>query len=156
MKLRLLAFGKLKNRAYRRLSEDYLERIKKFFPMSMEEIAEEPYSPKVGVKALAKEEERLLKRLKSHTYLILLDEKGQSMGSAAWAKKLEGFFNAGYSELAWAIGSAYGVSENLKKRAKETWSLSKLTFPHEMARVVFLEQLYRALSINKGLPYHHE
>ena len=103
-----------------------------------------------------KEEKNLMKRIKKPSYLILLDETGKEMASQDWAKKLEGFFNSGLSEISWIIGSSYGVADSLKGSVQETWSLSRLTLPHEMARVFFLEQLYRAMTIKQGLPYHHE
>ncbi|MCB1214718.1 MAG: 23S rRNA (pseudouridine(1915)-N(3))-methyltransferase RlmH, partial [Deltaproteobacteria bacterium] len=135
---------------------DYLNRIQKFCPMLLEEIPEEAWNPKQKLQALKKEEKNLMKRIKKPSYLILLDETGKEMASQDWAKKLEGFFNSGLSEISWIIGSSYGVADSLKGSVQETWSLSRLTLPHEMARVFFLEQLYRAMTIKQGLPYHHE
>lgn len=95
------------------------------------------------------------KYLKGVDHLILLDEHGPQMGSIALSKHLQGLMNRGLKHTAYLVGGPYGFDETLRAQAHGTWSLSKLTFPHELIRVCALEQLYRAHTILKGEPYHH-
>jgi 23S rRNA (pseudouridine1915-N3)-methyltransferase len=101
------------------------------------------------------EGELILKRLKPHHALVLLDEKGKMLSSPQWAMQLQQFMNMGTKTLVLLIGGAYGVSEDVKKRAQQTWSLSNLVFPHQLVRLIVAEQLYRSLSILNNSPYHH-
>ena len=95
------------------------------------------------------------KCLKGVDHLILLDEHGPQMGSIQLSNHLQGLMNRGLKHTAFLIGGAYGFDPSLRQRAHATWSLSKLTFPHELIRVCAAEQLYRAHTILKGEPYHH-
>ncbi len=103
-----------------------------------------------------KEEELILKKLQAHHYLILLDEKGQQLNSVQWAQQFQQCMNQGTKTLVILIGGAFGVSENIQQKAKQTWSLSKLVFPHQLVRLILAEQIYRAFSILNHSPYHHE
>lgn len=102
------------------------------------------------------EEELLLKRLQPHHYLILLDERGKQHSSTEWAKQLQQLMNLGTKTIVILIGGAFGVSDAIKQRAQQTWSLSNLVFPHQLVRLMVAEQLYRAYSILNNSPYHHE
>ena len=95
------------------------------------------------------------KYLKGVDHLILLDEHGPQMGSIQLSKHIQGLMNRGLKHTAFLVGGAYGFDPSLRQRAHATWSLSKLTFPHELIRVCAAEQLYRAHTILKGEPYHH-
>ena len=88
-------------------------------------------------------------------HLVLLDEHGPQMGSIQLAKHLQGLMNRGLRHTAFLVGGPYGFDPSLRARAHSTWSLSKLTFPHELIRICAAEQLYRAHTILKGEPYHH-
>lgn len=101
------------------------------------------------------EEELILKKLAPHHYLILLDERGKQLDSIQWSKQFQQLMNQGTKTLVLLIGGAYGVSENVKKAAKQTWSLSALVFPHQLVRLILAEQVYRTLSILNNSPYHH-
>jgi 23S rRNA (pseudouridine1915-N3)-methyltransferase len=101
------------------------------------------------------EEELILKKLQSHHYLILLDERGKQLSSVQWSQHFQQLMNMGTKTLVILIGGAYGVSENIKKQAKQTWSLSQLVFPHQLVRLIVAEQVYRAFSILNNSPYHH-
>lgn len=103
-----------------------------------------------------REGEALLATIKPGDYLVLLDEKGTHYTSRKWAKKLQQIMNSGPRHLVFVIGGAYGFSDAVYKRAQTMWSLSQLTFPHDLVRVIFAEQLYRAFSILHNMPYHHE
>ena len=101
------------------------------------------------------EGELVLKKLQPHHYLILLDEKGKQLTSPQWAHQFQQCMNQGTKTLVLLIGGAYGVTENIKKRANQCWSLSNLVFPHQMVRLIVSEQVYRAFSILNNSPYHH-
>jgi 23S rRNA (pseudouridine1915-N3)-methyltransferase len=102
------------------------------------------------------EEEMILKKLQSSHYLILLDERGKSLDSVQWSQQFQQCMNQGVKTLVILIGGAFGVTENVKKAAKQTWSLSSLVFPHQLVRLIVAEQVYRAFSILNHSPYHHE
>lgn len=114
-----------------------------------------------NVSALSREEikqkegELLLKNVKDGDRLVLLDERGEEFTSLKFAAKLEKMLQGG-SDIVFAVGGAYGFSEPVYARADGLISLSRMTFPHQMVRVIFAEQIYRAFTILKGEPYHHE
>lgn len=97
----------------------------------------------------------ILDLLKKDDYLVLLDERGKEMSSEGLAGFLEQRANEGQKNLVFLVGGAFGVSEEVRKRAQFTWSLSKLVFPHQLVRLILAEQLYRACSIIRNEKYHH-
>lgn len=101
------------------------------------------------------EEELILKRLQPHHYLILLDERGKKLDSVQWSQQFQNLMNQGTKTLVILIGGAFGVSDAVKEKARQTWSLSPLVFPHQMVRLIVAEQVYRAFSILNHSPYHH-
>lgn len=101
------------------------------------------------------EEELILKRLQPNHYLILLDERGKKLDSVQWSQQFQNLMNQGTKTLVILIGGAFGVSDAVKEKAKQTWSLSPLVFPHQMVRLIVAEQVYRAFSILNHSPYHH-
>ena len=101
------------------------------------------------------EEELILKKLQSHHYLILLDERGKKLDSIQWSQQFQNLMNQGTKTLVILIGGAFGVSDAVREKAKQTWSLSPLVFPHQMVRLIVAEQVYRAFSILNNSPYHH-
>ena len=102
-----------------------------------------------------KESEGILKRVGEKDVLILLDEKGKELSSVEFAKTLTHYQNISTKNLVFVIGGAYGFSDEVYNRANMKMALSKMTFPHQLVRVIFLEQLYRAFTILKGEKYHH-
>lgn len=161
MKIKILAIGKVKKGPILGLCQDYLQRIAHWNSIEVHEIS----SPVASVKtprsqALNQEAVAIEKVLKksnsSDTLLVSLDEKGVALTSEKLAHRLEDWLALPKSELIFLIGGAYGLSEKLKEQAFMLLSLSKLTLPHQLARVVLLEQIYRAFSIIKKTPYHHE
>ncbi len=106
-------------------------------------------------RAKLQEEEMLLKKLQPTHYLILLDEKGKLLTSPQWAQQFQQCMNQGVKTAVILIGGAFGVTENVKKRANQCWSLSALVFPHQLVRLMVAEQVYRAFSILNNSPYHH-
>jgi len=107
------------------------------------------------IRTKAQEEELLLKKLQAHHYLILLDEKGKALGSPQWATHFQQCMNQGTKTLVLLIGGAFGVTDNIKARAQQIWSLSPLVFPHQLVRLIVAEQVYRSFSILNNSPYHH-
>jgi 23S rRNA (pseudouridine1915-N3)-methyltransferase len=101
------------------------------------------------------EEELILKKLQPQHYLILLDERGKQLNSIQWSEQFQQRMNQGVKTLVLLIGGAYGVSDGVKKKASQTWSLSGLVFPHQLVRLIVAEQVYRAFSILNNAPYHH-
>lgn len=103
-----------------------------------------------------KEGESILAKITNQEYVVLLDEKGKSFTSVSFANWINQKINENISILTFVIGGAYGFSKDLYERANQKISLSEMTFSHQLVRVIFLEQLYRAHTILKGEPYHHE
>lgn len=101
------------------------------------------------------EEELILKRLQPNHYLILLDERGKKLDSVQWSQQFQSLMNQGTKTLVILIGGAFGVSDAVKEKARQTWSLSPLVFPHQLVRLIVAEQVYRAFSILNHSPYHH-
>ena len=114
-----------------------------------------PHSPREGVQAREEESERLLKQLKPHDFVVLLDETGKQLTSPALSNLCEARFVLA-EHLVFVIGGAYGVDNLLVRRANLVWSLSDLVFPHQLVRLLLTEQLYRAQQIARGNSYHHE
>jgi 23S rRNA (pseudouridine1915-N3)-methyltransferase len=136
-----------------RLCAKYIQRIEKLHPMKLELI------PAARVKDAQQQKEKetaaILKLLKPGDELVLCDERGQTFNSMAFAKFLDKEFSISRGRLILAIGGAYGFTDEALQRYRKI-KLSDFTFPHHLARLVLVEQLYRGLSILKGSPYHHE
>ena len=101
------------------------------------------------------EEEMILKKLQPNHYLVLLDERGKQLTSPQWAQQFQQCMNQGTKTLVILIGGAFGVTDAVKKRANQCWSLSNQVFPHQLVRLIVAEQVYRAFSILNNSPYHH-
>ncbi len=149
MKLAVLASGKLREKYAKLACELYQPRIRRLSPFELIEIPE----PK-GADA-EKSGARLVSRLKPGDRVVLLAPGGREYTSEAFARKLGEAQAAGRGRLVFVVGGPYGAGRDLEDRADEKMSLGKLTLPHELARVVLLEQIYRGLTILRGLPYHH-
>lgn len=106
--------------------------------------------------AKKQEEELILKRLQPQHHLVLLDERGKMHNSIQWANQMQQMMNQGVKTMVLLIGGAYGVTDAVRARAKQTWSLSALVFPHQLVRLILAEQVYRGLSILNNSQYHHE
>ena len=114
-----------------------------------------PHSTHEGLTARQDESERILSRLKPTDYVIVLDERGTAIGSPALSGRLDEQFTAS-RDVVMIVGGAYGVTDELRARAQLVWSLSPLVFPHQLVRLILIEQLYRAQEIARGHPYHHQ
>jgi len=136
-------------------SEDYSRRLRRYFPVDTIEISEENINRLSRGEVLSREGDRILKRLPADAYVISLDrEKGKQLPSERVADKLEDFGVSGHGHVAFAIGGPLGLSPEVVRRSQELWSFGPITLPHALARVVLLEQLYRAVKIQRGEKYH--
>jgi len=157
MKITLLTVGKTDIKWVKEGLEMYVSRLKHYINFELTEIPELK-----NVSALSKEQiklkegELILKHLKPADFLVLMDEKGKEFRSIQFASMLEEKLNRGGRDMVFVIGGAYGFSESVYSRADDKISLSKMTFSHQLVRTIFAEQLYRAFTIMKGEPYHHE
>ncbi|MEO6050612.1 MAG: 23S rRNA (pseudouridine(1915)-N(3))-methyltransferase RlmH [Pyrinomonadaceae bacterium] len=148
MKFRFIWIGKTKDKNYRTLQEEYLQRLSHFVKCEVVEIRDS--APHEGKETEGK---RILEKLNQSSFVCLLDVTGRSLSSPELSKEVEKWQNAGTKEISFIIGGAEGIAPQVAARADTVLSLSFLTFTHEMARVVMLEQLYRAYTIIKGFPY---
>ena len=150
----LVSVGKPKGWAAE-ASEDYAKRLRRYFPVNIIEVAEEDMNRRSYKDVLAAEGERILKRLPKEAYVISLDrEKGKQHPSERLALKLEDLGASGRSHVAFVIGGPLGLSPDVLRRSNELWSLGSITLPHALARVVLLEQLYRAEKMHRNEKYH--
>ena len=136
-------------------SEDYSKRLRRYFPVDIIEVAEENINLRSREEVLSREGDRILKRLPADAYVISLDrEKGKQLPSERLAEKLEDFGVSGRGHIALAIGGPLGLSPEVLRSSRELWSFGPITLPHALARVVLLEQIYRAVKIQRGEKYH--
>ena len=157
MKIALLTVGKTDRDWVKQGLDTYVSRLKHYIPFSINEIPElKNVSAMSRDQIKAKEGELILKSIKPTDDVILLDEHGKEYSSTEFASLLQNKINYEGKDIVFVIGGAYGFSEQVYKRANSKISLSRMTFSHQMVRAIFAEQIYRAFTIMKGEPYHHE
>lgn len=157
MKITLLTVGKTDRDWVRQGLDIYVSRLKHYIPFILTEIPElKKVSALSRDQIKIKEGELILKNLKPTDDVILLDEHGKEYTSVQMARILQDKISYGCKDIVFIIGGAYGFSDAVYARADSKISLSKMTFSHQMVRTIFAEQLYRAFTIIKGEPYHHE
>lgn len=150
--MRIIAIGKKHEKWVLNGIELFEKRLKKPFNLSWDIL---PHSNFAEEKAREEETQRILAKIKPSDFVILLDERGKNISSPELAKIFSnGFVNS--QNFVIVIGGAFGVTEELRKRANFVWSLSKLVFPHQIVRLILVEQIYRAQEISSGGKYHHE
>lgn len=150
MRIRFIWPGKTKDERLRSLIAEYLKRLQRFVRCDVIETRDVSSSDRAGVE---KESRRLLEAIPQRSFAILLDVNGREWSSTELAGELQRWENDSVKELAIVIGGQDGVNAEVMDRAQKRWRLSRLTLTHEMARVIAIEQLYRAYTINRGLPY---
>ena len=155
MKIKYVAIGKTVGPYGLEEVQTYVKRIQHFIPFEFIELKEIKYNKHNRENALLAEEISILKHVRGRDALILFDEKGKQMDSKVFAQFISKQTMLESGTLVFCLGGAYGFSESLRKRAKRMVSLSPMTFPHQLARVIALEQLYRAYTIINHHPYHH-
>ncbi len=150
----IVAVGRLKGWAAEGC-DDYLTRLRRYFPVEVVEVPEEDMNRRTAEEVLAAEAQRLLKRLPDRAHVVALDrERGKSLSSEDLARKLDALGGSGRSHVAFVLGGPLGLSPGVLDQADERLSLGPITLPHALARVVLLEQLYRASKIERGEKYH--
>lgn len=156
MQIKLIAIGKTDNKNLQTLIEDYQKRLSFYIKFELDLI------PDIKeVKNLSEEQQKvkegqlILQKIQSGDHLILLDENGKSFSSEAFSEFLQKKMNSGLKTLVFVIGGPYGFSEEVYRKADGKISLSAMTFSHQMIRLFFVEQLYRAFTILRNEPYHH-
>lgn len=158
MNLQLLCVGKLKEKYLRQGCDEYIKRIQPYAKLSIVEISEEksqePLSRNEKATLLQKEARRIEKHIHPNTYLIALAIEGKTFASEQLAKKIDQLTTYGQNHLTFVIGGSYGLSPELLQRANLQLSFSPLTFPHQLMRLILLEQIYRICKINRGETYH--
>jgi 23S rRNA (pseudouridine1915-N3)-methyltransferase len=156
MKITLLAIGKTDNRNLQNLMDDYNKRLNFYVSFSLEVIPDIKNAKNLSeTQQKQAEGEEILKKIIPADTLILLDENGKAFSSVGFSDFLQKKMNSGLKNLVFVIGGPYGFSEELYARANGKVSLSAMTFSHQMVRLFFIEQLYRAFTILRNEPYHH-
>lgn len=150
LSVRVIAVGKVREAYLRDGLAEYLKRLR---PYAKAEIIEIPDEPDEDPKAMLREGEKILSRLASDEYLIALDRQGMHLSSQEFATAVLDWEMTGKKPV-FVIGGSCGLADEVLKRADENWSFSKLTFPHQLFRVMLVEQLYRAFKIARGEKYH--
>ena len=157
MKITLLTVGKTDKDWVRQGMDIYVSRLKHYIPFSVVEIPElKNVSALTKDQIKTKEGDLILKQIKPTDDLILMDERGKEYTSVEFAKVIQDKISYAGKDMVYVIGGAYGFSDAVYQRANSKISLSRMTFSHQMVRAIFVEQIYRAFTIMKGEPYHHE
>ena len=157
MKVTLICVGKVKEKFYRDAIKEYEKRLGAYIKLNTIEISDE----KVKVEndseialAMEKEGNNILSKIKDNQYVITLEILGKNLSSEEFASKIDNLMLTGKSDVSLVIGGSYGLSDSVKKRSDFALSFSRMTFPHQMMRVILLEQVYRAYRIITGASYH--
>ena len=151
IKVNIICVGSIKEKFFTQAVEEYMKRLSRFCSLNIVEVQEEASEKSVS-KKIEKESNKLINALKG--VVFLLDRQGQMISSEGLAESLDKVTSQGASEVSFVIGGSNGVSEALKEKSKHIISFGKVTYPHQLFRVVLLEQIYRAFTINSNLPYH--
>lgn len=158
MKITVIAVGKIKEGFYREALLEYQKRLSRYCSLEIREVEDERTPDKISdtekETILKKEEERIEKLLPAGAYVITLEIEGKSFTSEAFAQEISDLGLRGQSHIVFVIGGSLGLHNTIKKRADLAVSFSKMTFPHQLMRVVLLEQIYRVFRIIHGEPYH--
>lgn len=156
MKLRLICVGKLSADWQQQAAADYGARLKHYFPVEIVELKEEKGGRKGDTAGLVRREgERILKQIPAPARVVILDEKGANPTSEKLARQLQNEMLHGGRDWCLIIGGPYGLAAFVRQRAEQTLSLSAMTLTHQVARILLLEQLYRAATIINNEPYHN-
>jgi len=152
MIIKILAVGKKHESWVAEGIERYQKRLKRPFEIEWVFL---PHSTLPNDRAAVEESQRILTRLHANDYVVLLDERGKNIDSPELSRLLLGELESSL-DVVMIIGGAYGVDKSVRDRADFIWSLSNLVFPHQLARLILTEQIYRAQEISAGKPYHHQ
>ncbi len=151
--IELIVLGVLKEKALRQLNDEYSKRIGKYAKLKIKELKDEATNQNVS-QVLEKEAVKLKKAIDPNSYLIILDIDKKQLTSEEFAQKLSDIAIYENSKITFVIGGSYGIHDEIKEMANLRLSFAKMTFPHQLFRIMLLEQIYRGLSINNNAPYH--
>lgn len=158
MKITVLTVGKIKEKYLKEGIQEYSKRLSRFCELQIIEVEDEQAAESLSLaqeeQVKKKEAEKLLKKLKEGSFVIIMDVKGAKLDSEAFAAKLQGCFVSGASHITFIIGGSLGLHESVTAKANLKLSLSDMTFPHQLTRLILLEQVYRVFKINNGEVYH--
>lgn len=158
MKITLITVGKIKEKYFRDAIEEYAKRLSKYCKLDVIEVADEKTPDKISFAQDAaireKEADRILKYIREDAFVYTLEILGEKMDSVSFAKQIENIGIGGKSHIQFVIGGSLGLHESVSNRADRKISFSDMTFPHQLMRVILLEQVYRAYRIICGEPYH--
>jgi|TARA_B110000240_G_scaffold8486_1_gene9181 23S rRNA (pseudouridine1915-N3)-methyltransferase len=155
MNIKLIVIGETNNKDLKQLVNQYIIKLKHYIKFELVVLKDERKKLQQNVQ-IKKEGEKILSILKKNDFIILLDENGEQLSSVGFSKFIQKKLNSGMKTLTFIVGGPYGFSDEVKAMSKQQLSLSKMTFSHEMVRLFFTEQLYRAFSILNNEPYHHQ
>ena len=157
MRIILLCVGKTDDKEIAGLVKYYQNRLPKHWNFEITEISDVKNAKNLSPELLKKEEAKLfLSHTENSDIVVLLDENGRQFTSREFAGKIDNWMNSSVKKVSFFIGGAYGFSDEIYQRANEKMSLSKMTFTHQMIRLFFVEQIYRADQILQGKPYHND
>ena len=157
MKIALILVGKTVNKHFVELIDEYAGRVKHYIGFDIVTIPELKNTKNLSTDQQKQQEgELILKQMQAGDHVVLLDEHGKELRSVEFSAYMEQKMQTVNKRLVFVIGGPYGFSPEVYGRANEKLSLSKMTFSHQMVRLIFVEQLYRAMTIMRGEPYHHE
>lgn len=159
MDIKIIAVGKIKEKFYKQAIEEYLKRMQTYNNIEIIEVADEPAGENLSEKEIEqvkeKEGEKILNKVKDDDYVVSLEILGKQETSESFAKFIETEMAEGFGRnLVFIIGGSNGLSKNVSQRANKKQSFSKMTYPHQLMRVILIEQIYRAFRIINGHPYH--
>ncbi len=156
MKTTLLVVGKTVGNELPQMIETYTQRLKHYIPFEIQVLPDLKNTKSLSEAQQKQLEGEAILRAVEGSFVVLLDEHGKEYRSMEFAGKLQSWLNSSTRGLTFVIGGAYGFSQAVYQRADAMLSLSQMTFSHQMIRLLFVEQLYRAMTILRGEPYHHE
>ena len=158
MSVTILAVGRMKEKPYRMMADEYMKRLSRYGKFEEVELPDLPEpantSPAIERQIREKEGEAILARIRPGSHVIALTIPGKQWDSPGLSRHLDELLTRGASDITFVIGGSLGLSEQVIARAEEEMSMSKMTFPHQLARVMLMEQLYRAMKIRAGERYH--
>ena len=155
MKIKIIALGKIKEKFLKEGIDEFTKRLTPYVPMSIVELNPiEIKDENLTEKILLEEGEKILSCIKPQDYVITMEIGGKQMSSEEFSQKLTSLINDGTQEVVFVIGSSCGIGANVSERADLKMSMSKMTFLHQFARLILLEQIYRAFKISRHEPYH--
>ncbi len=152
--IQIVAVGKIKEKAMKQLIEEYSKRISAYSKLEIAEVDDEPNLNNMDDSVRQIEGERILKQIRKDSFVVLLDLKGKTLSSEELAEKISWINTYRSSNITFVIGGSLGVSRQVKERADFMLKMSDMTFPHNLARLIILEQIYRSYKILNHEPYH--